>query len=206
VCEERFKRKAKAEHQFLCGRRKCQNEHAQWPQVYLPFGTPGKPNVSRCHPPICKRKSARKTGLKLPHALRLWKWQKSLGEDQDYELHDAAGEPVARIRQEGGQWWVARPRCFPEPPLEELDGARARAISLALMTLPNPLADRNRGLARAVQRERELYPRSFSDAGERYVRGELGGSGPQWEPSASSEMPDLPDFLKRTGAALVEAA
>jgi hypothetical protein len=47
---------------------------------------------------------------------------------------------VARVRQEDGLYWVARPRCLPEPPLEDADGARLRAELLALWNLPSQWA------------------------------------------------------------------
>ena len=58
------------------------------------------------------------------------------GEDEDYELFNGEGKMIARIRQEGECWWVAYPRCFPDPPLEALDDARRRAIHMALMAMP----------------------------------------------------------------------
>jgi hypothetical protein len=58
------------------------------------------------------------------------------GGDEDYELFNGADKMVARIRQEGERWWVARPRMFPDPPLEALDDARRRAIHIALMAIP----------------------------------------------------------------------
>jgi hypothetical protein len=193
VCERPIEQPRQGSERRRCNRRNCRLELRKWPAVYLPFG-----------PDIEKRKvdvrSARKTALELPHSLRRWSWQKLPGEDQDFELLDAKGKVVAAIRQEGERWWVARPRCIPQPPLEELDAARARALRMALVALPNPLADRNRELIRAMLLERQLYPRRFSDAGERYARGELGGGGPQWEPTASSETPDIPEFLRRSPA------
>jgi hypothetical protein len=43
---------------------------------------------------------------------------------------------IARIRQDGERWWVARPRMSPEPPLETPDAARVRAINAALWGMP----------------------------------------------------------------------
>jgi hypothetical protein len=43
---------------------------------------------------------------------------------------------VARICQDGERWWVARPRMFPDPPLEILDAARVRAVHAALWAMP----------------------------------------------------------------------
>jgi hypothetical protein len=121
------------------------------------------------------------------------------GDDEDYELLDAQGKMVARVRQEGDRWWVARPRCFPEPPLEPLDAARCRATHMALMAMPSPVPDRNRELIKAVRREQKLYPWRFSNAGERYARQHGTSAGGQWQPatpSAWAEMPDIPNFLR----------
>jgi hypothetical protein len=41
VCEGEFERKNKAQHQYLCGRRKCANENKQFPHLFTPFGRPG---------------------------------------------------------------------------------------------------------------------------------------------------------------------
>jgi hypothetical protein len=108
---------------------------------------------------------------------------------------------VARVRQEGERWWVARPRCFPEPPLETLDEARRRATHMALGALPEGVAEnraKNKAIIKAARRERELYPWRFSDAGER-AREHGTSAGGQWQPAAPSawaEMPDIPDFLR----------
>jgi hypothetical protein len=55
---------------------------------------------------------------------------------------------------------------------------------------------------REVEEERRQYPSRFSDAGERYACGELGYTA-QWEPAAPqhrAEMPDIPEFLRRSFA------
>ena len=85
---------------------------------------------------------------------------------------------------------------------KSLDDARHRAISMALATLPEGTAEnraKNRAIIKAVRRERELYPWRFSDAGERYTRGDW-SIGRQWEPAAPEhwgEMPNIRAFLKR---------
>jgi hypothetical protein len=73
---------------------------------------------------------------------------------------------------------------------------------MALAVLPEGVTGnraKNRALIKAVQRERELYPWRFSDAGERYARKRGANLGWQWQPAAPSawaEMPDIPDFLR----------
>jgi hypothetical protein len=49
---------------------------------------------------------------------------------------DRDGRMVARVRQEGGGYWVARPRTIPEPPIESIEDAQRRAVNLALASLP----------------------------------------------------------------------
>jgi hypothetical protein len=109
----------------------------------------------------------------------MWSWQRLPGEDEDYELLNPKGKMVARIRQEGAHWWVARPRCIPEPPLESLNAACRGAIHMALGVLPEGVAEnraKNRAIVQAVLEERQLYPWRFSDAGERYARSRGGGA------------------------------
>jgi hypothetical protein len=57
-------------------------------------------------------------------------------------------------------------------------------------------------IKREVEEERRRYPSRFSDAGERYARGELGYTA-QWEPAAPQHwgvLPDIPEFLRRSFA------
>jgi hypothetical protein len=196
VCEQRYERKV--EHQFLCGRRKCKSEYAQWPHVYLPFG----PKVTRgLDDRFRVGRKARKTAFEMPHGLRSWVWQALSGEDQDYELLDGQGKVVARVRQEGAHWWVARPCCSPEPPLETLDQARARAISMALATLPQGTAEnraKNRAIIKAVLKEREQHPYRFSGAAERYAAAASGVAPATAAPAAADDDLDIPDYLRRT--------
>jgi hypothetical protein len=186
----------------LCGRRICRNEYRRTPEAFAhPWGEKADTLSTVVQPITNADKTASKTALDLPRSLRHWRWQRMAGEDEDYELLNAKGKMVARIRQEGNRFWVARPRCIPEPPLETLDEARQRAISLALMSLPPHGPDPNRRIVKDVLQERELYPWRFSDAGERYARGELLGTTRQWETTCSgADVPDIPEFLRRDAA------
>ena len=203
VCERPIEQPKRGGERRLCKRRVCRLELDKWPAVYLPFGQSIQKQeiVSR---------NADKTALPLPRSVRHWRWQRVSAGDGDYELLDGQGKMVARVRQEGEQWWVASPRCSPDPPLESLDDARRRAISMALASLPEGVAEnraKNKTIIKAVLKERELYPSRFSDAGERYARGAC-SNGRQREPAASEhrgEMPDIPDFLKRTTQEVVPA-
>jgi hypothetical protein len=129
VCERPIEQPKRGGERRLCKRRVCRLELDKWPARYLPFGQ----SIQKHE--IASR-NADKTALSLPRSLRHWHWQKMSGEDHDYELIDGKGKMVARIRQEGTHWWVSRPRMTPEPPLETLDQARSRAISVALAALP----------------------------------------------------------------------
>jgi hypothetical protein len=192
VCEEQYERRS--ENQLRCGRRKCQSEFRSWPHVYNPFGVEMDGGV----------KSARgvgrnpiKTALEMPASLRRWSWQRLSGEDEDYELLDGTGKMVARVRQEGDSWWVARPRCSLDPPLETLDQARARAISMALATI-SPPPDPNSRIVAAVLREREQHPSRFSYAGERYARTTTPQEVAVTTPAADDGALDIPDYLRRS--------
>ena len=67
--------------------------------------------------------------LKATQGLNPWTWARMTGpqgewrDDDDWELFDRTGKMVARVRQEGGGYWVARPRITPEPPIESFDAA-----------------------------------------------------------------------------------
>jgi hypothetical protein len=143
VCEEPIRRRA--EHQKVCIRRECKNELRRYPHLYqLPKRGQGSQNVAT---PL---RSADKTGLKtrhdatpcLPRGLRHWHWGHL--DDHDWRLINGKGHDVARVRQEGDCYWVTYPRAIPEPPLEGLEAACRRAVSLALARI-EPLIVRQPG-------------------------------------------------------------
>jgi hypothetical protein len=78
-----------------------------------------------------------------------------LSDEGDWELFNAQGKQVARVSVEAGEYWVAHPRCFPEPPLETLEEAARRAVSLAVAALPNPRP-------KSSKRKRERTPTPIS--------------------------------------------
>jgi hypothetical protein len=55
--------------------------------------------------------------------------------------HDGSVVAVVRRAEDGDCWWVARPRVYPEPPVEPLAAAQRRAVDLALCA---PLPDSKR--------------------------------------------------------------
>jgi hypothetical protein len=86
----------------------------------------------------------------MPNGKPGWQWCRTTGPngetrvDDDWELLDRDGKMVARIRQEGDGYWVARPRMIPEPPIESLRAACERAARAAMATLePNPETERH---------------------------------------------------------------
>jgi hypothetical protein len=115
------------EDQHTCGRRKCKGEFrrhrlrflGRWGQI------PGEA-LSSLRNPI---KSGLKTGIKG------WRWVRLPSEDDDWQLLNREGRQVAGIRQDGNSYWVTRPRCVPEPPLEGLKQAKLRAELMALWAL-----------------------------------------------------------------------
>jgi hypothetical protein len=79
-----------------------------------------------------------------------WEWLRMLDgdgqprTDDDWELFSRDGKMVARVRQEGDCYWMARPKVIPEPPLESLAAAKNRAEQIALCVYSAPLPDTER--------------------------------------------------------------
>jgi hypothetical protein len=72
-----------------------------------------------------------------------WRWERLPGEDDDWQLLDRGGRMVARVRQEGDGYWVARPRITPKPPIESFEAACRRAVETATLTLAWPESERH---------------------------------------------------------------
>jgi hypothetical protein len=133
VCEEPMRRKTE-QQKFPAAHVTCRNEYRQFPRVYDYLETPKTPDpTGRVGTPL---ESADFTGSKTPFAadrppfkcLRLWGWVRLQGDDDDWELFNAEGKRVAAVRQDGEQYWVARPRAIPEPPLESPHDKQYRRI------------------------------------------------------------------------------
>ena len=138
VCEKEFERTA--ERQLVCGRRKCRAELKRQPEIYRPFHRglyaqkllpAPTPHAVPSAPPETLEKWASK-----PCIIRGLRWARADGDDDDWELSGPDGRMVARIRQEGSEWWVARPRAIPEPPIEGRDEAMWRAERMVMWALP----------------------------------------------------------------------
>lgn len=113
---------ANAWNRKVCKKSKCRNALANnrdaftWVRPMLPDRSPERPS-----------ENPHFTGLSKPP--QSWVWA-PLSEDGDFELLTGRGRQLARVRREGDLWWVAYPRCHPEPPLESLKAASRRALSL----------------------------------------------------------------------------
>ncbi len=100
---------------------------------------------TRAGPTPWLQKHLAKPALGLPP----WKWVRVAGpqgewrEDNDWELCDRSGKMVARIRQEGAGYWVARPRMTPEPPVESFELACKRAVNVAVNTSAWPESEKH---------------------------------------------------------------
>jgi len=143
VCEELMRRKTE-QQKFPAGHVTCRNEYRRFPRAYDyleiaktsdPTGRVGTPLESAdfidSKPPFAGERPPFK-------CLSLWGWVRLEGGDDDLELFNAEGKRVAAVRQDGDQYWAARPRAIPEPPLESLEQAKRRAERYALAALPLP--------------------------------------------------------------------
>ena len=133
VCDREFERKNDRQ-QWFCDRRKCKADYRRCPELYRPFDA-NRPRVPERFSEASETQVNRGFAP-APRCLRAWRWVRAVGEDDDWELIQRAGKRIAAVRQEGLQYWVARPRTIPEFPLEGFEQAKHRAESLALMALP----------------------------------------------------------------------
>jgi hypothetical protein len=141
------------EDQHTCGSRKCKGELRRHPLRYFGRWLPVPHEaLSALRNPI---KSGLKTGIKG------WRWVRLPSEDDDWQLLNREGRQVARIRQDGNSYWVTRPRCVPEPPLEGLEQAKLRAELMALWAMDplwqrSPRTKRRAELMAIISRNRAL--------------------------------------------------
>jgi hypothetical protein len=150
VCERELPAESRSDRK-LCKRSKCRSAYRQNPGKftfgYLPSESAhlaqkvpdfidSKPAVGSDRPWLPKRLTEPwqdKPG---------WRWQRMLTsdgserEDNDWQLLNREGRIVARVRQEGAGYWMARPRMIPEPPVESFEDVCRRAVSAAMATLP----------------------------------------------------------------------
>lgn len=146
VCEKEFKRTA--QHQLVCGGRRCRAELKRQSEIYRPFHNgfyaqkvlpAPTPNGVPSAPSETLEKRASK-----PRIVGALRWVRVDGGDDDWELRGR--RMVARIRQEGSGWWVAWPRAIPEPPIEGRDEAMRRAERMAMWASPGrKVARQSRG-------------------------------------------------------------
>jgi hypothetical protein len=161
ICQREMERKT--ENQKVCGRRKCRNALAA-KAVQTRFLTKDtlKPDSGSNSPLRSKAKSATKSdqasvspclpeGLAKPghgqpgwHSERMLAADGSERDDDDWRLLDRQGRMLARVRQEGFGYWVARPRAIPESAVESFNDACRRAVTAAVATLePWPATERD---------------------------------------------------------------
>jgi hypothetical protein len=135
-------------NKLICGRRKCRAELAAWPERYRPFDKGHYVKVGTIPPNAASdpQETRENQGfLSPPWAPQTWYWRRLPGADEDWELFNRDHRMLARVRQAGDGWWVAYPRCHPEPPIEEFKSAAKRALSLAAAALPSSRPASNKG-------------------------------------------------------------
>jgi hypothetical protein len=149
VCEREFEKKASNQH--VCTRKACRAALRHNPEMYRPFhlghlrgsksgpGYQGSGGITGAleNPHFTGIPEAEIAGATLDPIIPNLKGRRwvSIG-GNDWELRDASGRMVARIREEGGQYWVARPRMIPEPPLETRMQAMRRGELFMMMSAP----------------------------------------------------------------------
>lgn len=120
----------------------------------------------------------------VPSRIKGWQWRRLRSietglpsADSDWELFNRKGEMVARVREEGDRYWLARPKMRPEPPLESLVEAKVRGEHAALAKLDWPESERHPvhpGMTasqyQATRRDlSRRYPHWSSDQVDRFV-------------------------------------
>ena len=162
VCERPIEQPERGERK-LCKKPKCRNEWAgktgfgrfvsaddpslrkSTQEVPDFIGVAEPPKGSRPGPTPWLQKGLQKA----PRGLNPWRWVRVTGpdgewrEDDDWELFDRGGKMVARVRQEGTGYWLARPRITPEPPIESFEAACRRAVNVAMTTLASPETEKH---------------------------------------------------------------
>jgi hypothetical protein len=128
VCEDQMIRK-RSNQRIKSGHGKCSAEYQRFPHVYDFRGpTPAISNESLAE--------AHSTGLQTRpsrhRSLRHWRWH---SEDVEHELRDAAGTLLARLESNAGRHRLTHPRTTPILSWPDLEEAKHRAESMALMAI-----------------------------------------------------------------------
>ena len=177
VCEAEFKRNA--EHQLICGRRRCRSEVRKWPALYRPFH---HGPVSGSQPVVTPLENADFTGLKfglrahLPaaHCLRQWWW----GDEDD-----------------PGRYHLRSPLTWPRMAWSDLGEAKRCAASLALAAIPLEAADPK--LAARIKRDNET-PHPMGRPLNRPLLVTMPVvEAPPIAPDSEGDPLDIPEFLRR---------
>lgn len=150
VCET-----AVPESRKLCRKAKCKAAYGKfghlydWPKSTIMGDSARTAEIAAKHPDSIEAKPHASHDRTSPSRVRGWQWRRMLTadgddrEDDDWELFDRHDVMVARVRQEGASYWLARPKMRPEPPLESLADAMIRGEHIALSSLDWPESERH---------------------------------------------------------------
>jgi hypothetical protein len=142
-------------------------------------------------------RNAHSTGLKIgiggdrPTACGLRDWAWGGDGERDHSLYDGEGLTIARIVLEGdGRYHLRTPIAIPRQSWRDLDAAMHGAESLALAAMPPPPK-----LAAHIKKI-DATPHPM---GPPLDRQHWEPPSSRWTPAgADADVPDIPDFLKRT--------
>jgi hypothetical protein len=134
VCQEPMERRR--ENQHVCGKRSCLRQFrlnraqffAGWPdpQAVVEFGSE-RPDFTASKPPPRADLWCTKDG-------RGWRWEEE--SPDDWLLLDRDGRLAAHLNHQAQGWRVVHPRVIPEVIELDLTLAKARALPIALASLP----------------------------------------------------------------------
>jgi hypothetical protein len=137
----------------LCKRAKCRGAYRTFPHLYAwpESARKGTGSIIGERPPRSASAASNKhclipdvpAILTAPSRIKGWQWRRLPSFDDDWELFNRKGEMVARVRQAGDAYWLARPKMRPEPPLESLADAKVRGEHIALAKLDWPESERH---------------------------------------------------------------
>jgi hypothetical protein len=110
----------------LCGHINCKKEKARFPHLFTLAWTVE----------VGSEVPVNRALNWLSGSLRGFGWAETDCDTFSLIRRDASVAAVVRRAEAGDCWWVARPRAIPEPPVESLEDAKRRAVSMALWALP----------------------------------------------------------------------
>jgi hypothetical protein len=170
----------------------CAAEARKWPHVY----EYGLRYVEATSP----SRSAHFTGLKSAHkgdrrppfrCLRDWRWTDEV--DLELELHDQAGQLLARLEHNRGRYRLTHPQTFPilswpeDPDLAKRRAENVALGALALDPVTKARVDRDNAAGHPMG---PPVNRPWPPIGDGEVRSD-------WRPSDSGIALEIPDFMRR---------